>query len=59
MQTSIIDALCLLLAEAILNGKQDRAVELAKQMAVQKLPLSIKLKNPVFVTMDSGVDTIK
>lgn len=42
-----------------MTGKQDRAIELVKQMAVQKLPLSIKLKNPVFVTMDSGADTIK
>ena len=42
-----------------MNGKMDRAIELVKQMTLKKLPLSVKLKNPVFVTMDSGVDTIK
>ena len=55
----IIDALCANLSDAIRNGLQENAVELVKQFARQKLPLSIKLKNPVLVTMDSGEDTIK
>ena len=53
------DGLCSTLSEAIRNGKQDTAIDLVKQMTVRKLPLSIKLKNPAFVTMDSGADTIK
>lgn len=55
----ILDALCANLSDAIRNGLQENAVELVKQFAHQKLPLSIKLKNPVLVTMDSGADTIK
>lgn len=55
----VLDALCLTLSDAIRNGSQERAVELVKQVAVQKLALSIKLKNPVFVTMDAGLDSIK
>ena len=55
----VLDALCLTLSDAIRNGSQEKAIELIKQVTVQKLPLSIKLKNPVFVTMDAGLDSIK
>lgn len=53
-----IDALCLSLSEAIRTGCQDKAVELTRKFTIEKLPLSIKLKNPVLVTMNSGADTI-
>lgn len=52
------DALCSTLCEAIMNGKQDVAVDVVRKMVVQKLNLSIKLKNPALVTMDSGGNTI-
>ena len=55
----ISDALCSSLSDAVRIGAQDKAVELIKKLANEKLPLSIKLKNPVLVTMDSGGDTIK
>ena len=55
----VLDALCLTLSDAIRNGSEERAVELVKQVTAKKLALSIKLKNPVFVTMDAGLDSIK
>ena len=56
---SVLDSLCLTLSDAIRNGNQERAIELVKHVTGEKLPLSIKLKNPVFVTMDAGLDSIK
>lgn len=53
-----IDALCVSLCEAVRNGSQDKAVELIRKLTLERLPLSIKLKNPVLVTMNSGADTI-
>lgn len=53
-----IDALCLSLSEAVRNGWQDKAVELIRKLTIEQLPLSIKLKNPVLVTMNSGAGTI-
>jgi len=41
-----------------MNGKQEQALELVRKMVSQKLNLSIKLKNPTLVTMDSGGNTI-
>lgn len=58
MNDARIDALCSSLSDAVRMGAQDKAVELIKKLANEKLPLSIKLKNPVLVTMDSGGDTI-
>ena len=59
MYKPVLDALCLTLSDAIRNGSEERAVELVKQVTAKKLALSIKLKNPVFVTMDAGLDSIK
>lgn len=55
----ISDALCSSLSDAVRMGAQDKAVEIIKKFTNEKIPLSIKLKNPVMVTMDSGGDTIK
>lgn len=53
-----IDSFCAALSEAIMNGKQEQAVEIAKKLTLQKVNLSIKLKNPNLVTMDAGGNTI-
>ena len=42
----------MLLHQAILAGDEEKAGELACELASRKLNLSIKLKNPVFVTVD-------
>lgn len=54
-----LDSLCAALSEAIMNGKQEQALEIAKKLTSQKVNLSIKLKNPNLVTMDAGGNTIK
>ena len=54
-----LDALCATLSDAIMSGRQDQSAEIARKMATQNLHLSIKLKNPTLVTMDSGGNTIK
>lgn len=53
------DGLCATLSDAIKSGRQDQSAEIVKKMATQNLHLSIKLKNPTLVTMDSGGNTIK
>ena len=55
---SLSDNLCLTLSDAIMNGKQEQALEIVKKMVSHKLYLSIKLKNPTLVTMDCGGNTI-
>ena len=54
-----LDAFCTTLSEAIKNGREEQAVEIVRKLVFQNLHLSIKLKNPSLVTMDSGSNTIK
>lgn len=55
---SSLDLLNAGLSEAIMNGKQEQAVEIVKKLTSEKVNLSIKLKNPNLVTMEAGGNTI-
>ncbi|XP_068693963.1 ranBP-type and C3HC4-type zinc finger-containing protein 1-like [Montipora foliosa] len=53
-----IDTFCSTLSEAIKKGKLEQAFELVRKLVLEKVNLSIKLKNPSLVTMDAGGNTI-